>query len=197
MRRTFSTRTCKPTLAYSIRTRPGKHEGFSLLELLMVVLIISILMGTVILSVFGADREQRLRTAAQRMATAIELARHESLARNETWGVYVDTDSYAFAVYDETEEAWYETETRPFNRYNLDGGTTLSIDAPSMPAAESGLVDMASSGSRRRAPHIVIYASGEQTPFEVQLIPDWGAPALTVFSDGIRRTQVAVFGTRE
>ena len=102
LRRTFSTRTCKPTVTYSIKVRSSKNKGFSLLELLLVVVIISVLMGTVVLSFFGSDREQRLKTAAQRMATAIELARQESLTRNETWGIYVDVDSYAFAIYDES-----------------------------------------------------------------------------------------------
>jgi len=197
LRRTFSTRTCKPTVTYSIKVRSSKHKGFSLLELLLVVVIISVLMGTVVLSFFGSDREQRLKTAAQRMATAIELARQESLARNETWGIYVDVDSYAFAIYDESEEIWYETEIRPFDRYDLDAGTTLSVDGPSAPAADSGLVDLSSSVSLRRAPHIVIYASGEQTPFEAHWIPDWGATGWTVFSDGIQRTRITALGERD
>ena len=194
LERTFFTRTYKPTVPYPIKARPSKHEGFSLLELLLVVVIISVLMGTVVLSFFGADREQRLKTAAQRMATAVELARQESLTRNETWGIYVDVDSYVFTIYDEVEETWYESETRPFDRHDVDEGITLSVHGPSGPAADSGLVDLSSSVSLRRAPHIVIYASGEQTPFEAHWIPDWGVTGWTVFSDGIQRTRMRALG---
>ena len=162
----------------------------------MVVVIISVLMGTVVLSFFGSDREQRLKTAAQRMTTAIELARQESLARNETWGIYVDVDSYSFAIYDEAKETWDETERRPFSRYNVEVGITLTVDGPSVPAAGSGLVDLSSSASLRRAPHVVIYASGEQTPFEAHWIPDWGVAGWTVFSDGIGRTRLVATGDR-
>ena len=61
LERTFFTRTYKPTVPYPTKVRPSKHEGFSLLELLLVVVIIGVLMGTVVLSFFGADREQRLK----------------------------------------------------------------------------------------------------------------------------------------
>ena len=76
----------------------------------------------------------------------------------------------------------------------MDEGITLSVHGPSGPAADSGVVDLSSSGSLLRAPHIVIYASGEQTPFEAHWIPDWGVTGWTVFSDGIQRTRMRALG---
>ena len=62
--------------------------------MLVVVVIIGILASTVVLGFVGSDREQNLRTEAERLAALIEMARSEAVQRNEEWGVAIDATGY-------------------------------------------------------------------------------------------------------
>ncbi len=51
-------------------THARQPRGFTLIEMLVVVVIIGILASTVVLGFVGSDREQNLRTEAERLAAA-------------------------------------------------------------------------------------------------------------------------------
>ncbi len=60
--------------------------------MLVVVVIVGMLASTVALGFVGSDREQNLRTEAERLAELIEMARSEAVQRNEEWGLTVQPD---------------------------------------------------------------------------------------------------------
>jgi len=155
-------------------------RGFTLVEMLVVVVIVAVLASTVVLGFVGADREQNLRTEAERLSVLIELARGESLQRNEEWGVRVARDGYGFKVYSPARARWEDVEDRPFQPRTLDLATlSVKIEAIELPDAGEG----------KDVPAIVILSSGEQTPFEIELIPTWQTQSWIVTSDGLSRTE--------
>ena len=161
----------------SVRTQ----TGFSLLEVLVVLTILAVLTGTVMLSFTGADAEQRLRGAAERMAMRIELARQHSLTRNREWGIYVEEAAYRFAEFDPEQQIWVEQTQRPFDDVDLPDLVGLSLDLEEYEALpfeeEDGL------------PQILIFSSGEVTPFSILLEPEWRAEPWKVSSDGLTRVE--------
>ena len=155
-------------------------RGFSLLELLVVMVIVGVLAGTVVLGFVGADREQTLRTEAERLALLIEMARDSAVQRNEEWGLYVDERRYTFAVFDADEGAWREQEERPFAaRATTQASLSIRVEARELAAATTQM--------GKRPPAVVIFSSGEQTPFEIELKPDWESRPWVVRSDGLSR----------
>jgi general secretion pathway protein H len=74
-----------------------QQAGFTLLELLVVVSLVSILTGVVVLGFTGADTQQEVKGFAQRFAFRVELARQRSLNRNREWGIYIGEQDYRFA----------------------------------------------------------------------------------------------------
>ena len=158
-------------------------SGFSLLEILVVLSILAILTGTVMLSFTGAESEQQLKGAAERLALRIELARQHSLTRNREWGVYVEDDGYRFAEFDPEQRVWTEKNQRPFNENDLPDLVGLSLDLEeydTLPFEEED--DL---------PQILIFSSGEITPFTLLLEPEWETAAWEVSSDGLAQVEAA------
>lgn len=158
------------------------NRGFTLLEVLIVIVIVGILAGAVVVGFVGSDREQNLKTEAEKIAALIELARDEALQRNEEWGVVVDEDGYSFRVFDEAERRWVEHEERPFHPRAVEE-IRLRIRVDDLDVARLG------EGKQRR-PELIIFSSGEQTPFEIELEPNWDTRRWIVFSDGLARTKI-------
>ncbi len=160
-----------------------RRAGFSLLEILVVLTILAVLTGTVILSFTGAESEQALKGAAERMSMRIELARQHSLTRNREWGIYVEEAGYRFAEFDPDQRIWTEMIQRPFNENDLPDLVSLSLDLEeydSLPFEEED--DL---------PQILIFSSGEITPFTLLLEPEWDTNPWMVTSDGLAQVEAS------
>ena len=160
---------------------PMRHaRGFTLIETLVVVVIIAILASTVVLGYVGADKERNLRTEAERLTALIELARTQTLQRNEEWGLTIARDGYSFSVYAPDTATWKAIDERPFQPRKVEIATlSVKVDALQLPVDEK---------EKKDVPAIVILSSGEQTPFEIQVTPAWKSDPWIVASDGISRT---------
>jgi len=156
-------------------------RGFTLIETLVVVVIIAILASTVVLGYVGADKERNLRTEAERLGALIELARVQSLQRNEEWGVVFTRAGYSFSVYRPETATWKAIDERPFQPRKVDIATlSVKVDALPLPVDEKV--------KEQNVPAIVILSSGEQTPFEIEVTPAWKSDPWIVSSDGISAT---------
>lgn len=147
----------------------------------MVVTLVAILTGTVVLGFAGADVQQELKGFAQRFAYRIELARQQALQRNREWGVYVDEQGYRFAEFDPEVEEWIEQPGRPFGHGELPAYLSLQLETEGV-----GELPFADEES---LPRLLVFSSGEITPFTLHLTPDQEVQAWLVSSDGLSRAR--------
>ena len=172
---------------------PCNTKGFSLIELLLVIFIMGLLASIVVVGGLGSERSSLVKADAQRLALALKLVRRESLSNNETWGLFVSESSYAFALYNDEHMEWYDIESGEFGpkelkadvylRVTLENLEQESADNRATPGQE-GIVSN-TNAIQSNVPDVLIYASGEQTPFEIEFIPNWDGQSWIVRSDGI------------
>jgi type II secretion system protein H len=145
-------RTAPPVSAASERAR-----GFTLLEILVVVLIIGITLGMVVLAV-RPNPEHRLTEEAQRFAALVKLLDDEAIARSAEMAIEVAPHSYRFLTL--TADGWQPYGDDVFKTHELPG--TMNLDL-SLDGQAIGL----DSGEDQTEPRIYVLSSGECTAFEV------------------------------
>jgi general secretion pathway protein H len=153
---------------YRGRPAPAREAGFSLLELLVVVMIIGLLVRAVTLSwdVLGNDREIEQETA--RLRGVIDLLHEEALMQSRDYGVMFTATGYRFYVYDYRELKWVEPPNdRLLAQHNLLPQLSMSLvldgrEVPLVPDFDSQDIENAE-------PQIMLLSSGEVTPFTLEM----------------------------
>lgn len=161
--------------------RGQSGRGFTLLEIMVVVAIIGIFVGVVVLSTDLVRFERRLEQEAQRLNTIISFAADEALLQTQDFGVLICEDSYHFFVYSYDEEDWIPYGVRPFEPRRLDADMFLVLRLEDREVVlETEAEAFAAQGDSDQltqadladlpAPQIVILASGEVTPFQLEFL---------------------------
>ena len=159
-----------------------KQCGFTLLELLVVVVIVSILFTYTTLAIRSDSPEDIIKKEALRLERLVELALEESILRGEEYGIEVYPDGYRFLRF--TENQWlplsddrilHERELPLEMEMEMSLEDTEIVIEPAtnkMPDQEIDLEldDEDKEKNKKAKPQIFLLSSGEITPeFEVRL----------------------------
>jgi len=77
--------------------------GFTLLELMVVLVVVGIMLGVVSLNAIP-NKHQSLQTDAQRVALLLQLAREEAIVRNRPVAFELDAEKFRFYV--KVDQSW-------------------------------------------------------------------------------------------
>jgi len=86
--------------------RPSRVAGFTLLEILVVVLIIGIVTAGMLLSMSFAGKDTELETESKRLVSLMDYAQEQAELQTRDYGVYFGEHGYEFVVYDVRTGAW-------------------------------------------------------------------------------------------
>jgi type II secretion system protein H len=152
---------------------------------LVVVSLVSIMTGVVVLGFTGADTRQAVKGHAERFAFKVELARQQALTRNREWGIYIEDQEYRFAEFSPELGTWEELTQRPFDIVTVPEFVTLRIET-------EGVGELPF--ETKQLPQILVFSSGEVTPFTVHLDMPGNLEPWVVSSDGLSRSRAKLEG---
>lgn len=155
--------------------RPAHPTGFTLLELLIVLVVIGIMSSFAVLSVGTADRDKPLAKETQRLLALMRMASEESVQRTEQLGLFIDNDSYRFLRYD--QNAWQPLDDDLFRERSLPEnlimtlvleGRPIVLEDP-MALTDDAKKDEKDKKEKIKPPQIIFLSSGEISPFTLTL----------------------------
>lgn len=155
-----------------------KQIGFTLIEILVVVIIIATVSGIALMSIglIGDDRE--LGTERQRLASLIEVARDEATLQGREFGLELMTSTYRFVEFDPFSSSWSEIvgddlfrlrelpEGMEFELYVEDKRVILAEDPKQFEDPDKPGMTLT---VEKYEPHIFVFSSGELTTYEIRL----------------------------
>jgi general secretion pathway protein H len=160
------------------RRRPVSRpaSGFTLLEVLVVVIIIGIItsMAMISVKVLGGDHEMD-KEAARLQAILIQ-AREDAMLIGTDVGMRVDLHGYDFLRYDSHRELWQPVTDDPMLRPRpLPDGMTARLrleDRDVVLTKPDASPDLLKDGEAPVQPQVVVQASGDLVPFDIVLQRD-------------------------
>jgi general secretion pathway protein H len=146
----------------------ARSSGFTLLEVLVVVVIIGIIASMAMVStrVLGGDHE--MDQEAKRLVAVLTQAREDAMLEGRDVGLRIDPRGYDFMRYDGRAEQWDLVSDDPLLRER-----TFPDGLAAALWLESRLVRLeqrvAPTERDRPQPQVLLLASGDLVPFEVHL----------------------------
>lgn len=147
--------------------RPGaaRVRGFTLLEILVVMVIIAVMTTLGVLSMGTLGQDRQLDAEVERYADVVAAALEQAVLEGRDFGVYFAPEGYQVYVYAAERQRWetvpddriYEQHALPEGlemRLELEGRQLqLGTDRPDTP----------------RTPQVLVYSSGDVSPYVLAL----------------------------
>ena len=149
---TSNFQSCKRALPVN----PG--QGFTLIEILVVLLIVSVLVGITVPSLPGFVDTADYDLEARRLELLLNMARGEAILDSVEFGFDLTDDGYEFLCYDESVKRWRRQES-PYQARQLPDGLSLDLRVSNSEFNLQG----------ESVPSVLILSSGETTPVTMTL----------------------------
>lgn len=135
------------------------QRGFTLFELLVVIVIIGIILSFATLAVNVNTPAQVLQRDLQRLQALMQLAQEEAILQSKTYGLSISTTGYRF--YQLEESTWLPLERDAVLRSRQ---WTAPVEVDLQIEGLSVLID-----ERAEKPQIFWFSDGETVPFVLRL----------------------------
>ena len=157
---------------HSTQATPRPHRpccaqrGFTLVEILVVVVIVSVVFGVAVISLGSRSVERDLRKEALRIHELSKLASEQAIIFGLDVGIVTAKTEYAFL--ESSEQGWTPLDDGTFRQRALPDGMELDMLVEDLPLEQ----DEDASDDEDEAvllPQAVFLTTGEITPFEIQI----------------------------
>jgi general secretion pathway protein H len=150
-----------------------RSRGFTLVEILVVVVIMAIVISFAVLSIGTTGRDSQLDDESRRLEGLVGLLHERALLEGRDFGLRIEPTAYEFVVYDSRRDRWMTLDQEhEFRHRDLPKGLSFQLELDSQIVVIKALDRKLSSNAAPPAPQLAIAASGEGTPFRLTLRRD-------------------------
>ncbi|WP_461436674.1 type II secretion system minor pseudopilin GspH [Marinobacter nauticus] len=141
--------------------RRADQNGFTLIEILVVLIIVGLLAALAVFNMAGSSQQRELESQVRELYLLMQTAQEQAVLNNLEMGLLLEEDGYRFVAFQDKTGEWKSSGERIFYKRTLPEWLTVTqyieSDAPRLASAED-----------RLRPDVVFFSSGETTPFEIE-----------------------------
>ncbi len=157
--------------------RSSHQSGFTLVEILVVIVIVATVLSIALLAVGIVGEDEEIETERRRLASVIETVQDEAMLQGREFGIELMSSAYRFVEFDPLTRQWQEVPGDDLYRLReLPAGLEFElfidekrIELENDPKKLEDPDKPMASRVEPFAPHLFVFASGESTVFELHL----------------------------
>lgn len=146
-------------------------RGFTLVEILVVMVIIGVIVAGALLSLGVLGRDRGIDTERDRLEALLSVVRDDAAMQGREFGLRLFVGGYEFVSYDPRAERWLAvSDDRTLRRREWPGGIEVALRVEGRP------VVLPKPDAEDRAPQVMLYSNGEVGAFELSVVREQGGP---------------------
>lgn len=161
-----------------------RSRGFTLIEILVVLVIIAIVISFAVLSINVTGRDSQLDDESRRIEGLLGLLHERALLEGRDFGMRIEPTAYEFLVYEARRDRWFAMDQEhEFRHRDLPKGVHFQLQLDSRTVVLKPIDSHLTSD--QPTPQLAVAASGEGTPFRLILLREATQNKATVSGDAL------------
>ena len=175
------------------RRRRAAERGFTLIELMVVVLIIGLMAAGIVLSVSVTGRDNELEKESDRALALIKYVREKAELQTREYGLYLGDHDYQFLTFDPRKQIWRPVdEDDALRARSLPEGLKLRLivegrevvlKAPDQKPKKKMTKEEEEKELKAFQPHVMLFSNGDLTSFSLTMERDEPARRVVISSN--------------
>lgn len=162
--------TGTPLYRFQTRAPLRRPAGFTLIEILVVIVILGVVIAVATVSVGVLGRDREVEDQARRLWAVMTQGREEAELQGRDLGLFLDDASYEFMMFDPKNTGWVVIQDDDLlARRELPEGVRMRLWLESREVVLKPTRTPTEEELKKRAPQIIMLASGEVMPYRLEI----------------------------